>query len=106
MASFSKVSAATLANALNERSGFNSEELQDLLCDYFYDNNVDVEDSSDEESEAQKADVLPESDRVEGKIKTHRLQEGLQQGLACSFMGNYEEVQHQQKPYPSHQKPL
>ena len=69
MASFSKVSAATLAKALNERTGFNSEELQDLLCDYFYDNNVDMEDSSVEESEAKKADVLPESDRVEGKRK-------------------------------------
>ena len=36
----------------------------------------------------------------------HRLQEGLQQGLACSFVGNHEEVQHQHKPFPSHQKPL
>ena len=36
----------------------------------------------------------------------HRLQEGLRQGLACSFVGNHEEVQHQHKPYPSHQKPL
>ena len=36
----------------------------------------------------------------------HRLQEGLWQGLACSFVGNHEEVQHQHKPYPSHQKPL
>ena len=26
--------------------------------------------------------------------------------LACSFVGNHEEVQHQHKPYPSHQKPL
>ena len=25
----------------------------------------------------------------------HRLQEGLRQGLACSFVGNHEEVQHQ-----------
>ena len=31
-----------------------------------------------------------------------RLQEGLRQGLACSFVGNHEEVQHQHKPYPSH----
>ena len=36
----------------------------------------------------------------------HKLQEGLQQGLACSFVGNHEEIQHQHKPYPSHQKPL
>ena len=36
----------------------------------------------------------------------HRLQEGLWQGLVCSFVGNHEEVQHQHKPYPSHQKPL
>ena len=36
----------------------------------------------------------------------HRLQEGLWQGFACSFVGNHEEVQHQHKPYPSHQKPL
>ena len=36
----------------------------------------------------------------------HRLQEGLRQGLAFSFVGNHEEVQHQHKPYPSHQKPL
>ena len=36
----------------------------------------------------------------------HRLQEGLRRGLACSFVGNHEEVQHQHKPYPSHQKPL
>ena len=28
------------------------------------------------------------------------------QGLACSFVGNHEEVQHQHQPYPSHQKPL
>ena len=27
-------------------------------------------------------------------------------GLACSFVGNHEEVQHQHQPYPSHQKPL
>ena len=26
--------------------------------------------------------------------------------LACRFVGNHEEVQHQHKPYPSHQKPL
>ena len=32
----------------------------------------------------------------------HRLQEGLRQGLACSFVGKHEEVQHQHKPYPSH----
>ena len=38
--------------------------------------------------------------------RLHRLQEGLRQGLACSFVGNHEEVQHQHKPYPSHQKPL
>ena len=31
---------------------------------------------------------------------------GLRQGLACSFVGNHEEVQHQHKPCPSHQKPL
>ena len=36
----------------------------------------------------------------------HRLQEGLRQGLACSFVGNHEEVQHQYQPYPSHQKPV
>ena len=36
----------------------------------------------------------------------HRLQEGLRQGLACSFVGNHEEVQQQHKPYPSHQKSL
>ena len=36
----------------------------------------------------------------------HRLQEGLQQGLVWSFMGNHEEAQHQQQPYPSHQKHL
>ena len=36
----------------------------------------------------------------------HRLQEGLQQGLACSFVGNHEEVQHQHQPYLSHRKPL
>ena len=35
----------------------------------------------------------------------HRLQEGLQKGLASSFV-SYEEIQHQHKPYPSHQKPL
>ena len=34
------------------------------------------------------------------------LQEGLRQGLACSLVGNHEEVQHQHQPYPSHQKPL
>ena len=31
---------------------------------------------------------------------------GLWQDLACSFVGNHEEVQHQHQPYPSHQKPL
>ena len=36
----------------------------------------------------------------------YKLQEGLRQGLACSFVGNHEEVQQQHKPYPSHQKPL
>ena len=36
----------------------------------------------------------------------HRLQEGLRRGLACSFVGNHEEVQHQRQPYLSHQKPL
>ena len=37
----------------------------------------------------------------------HRLQEGLRQGLACSFLGNHEEeVQHLRQPYPSHQTPL
>ena len=35
----------------------------------------------------------------------HRLQEGLRQSLACSYVGNHEEVQHQHKPDPSHQKP-
>ena len=34
----------------------------------------------------------------------HRLQEGFRQSLACSFVGNHEEVQHLHKPYPSHQK--
>ena len=36
----------------------------------------------------------------------HRLQEGLQQDLVYSFVGNHEEVQHQHQTYPSHQKPL
>ena len=36
----------------------------------------------------------------------HRLQEGLWEGLACSFVGNHEEAQHQCQPYPSHQTPL
>ena len=36
----------------------------------------------------------------------HRLQKGLRQCLAYSFVGNYEEVQHQHQPHPSHQKPL
>ena len=35
----------------------------------------------------------------------HRLQEGLWQGLACSFVGNHEEV-HQHQLYLSHQEPL
>ena len=34
------------------------------------------------------------------------MKEGPLQGLACSFVGNHEEVQHEHKPYPSHQKPL
>ena len=33
-----------------------------------------------------------------------RLQESLRHGLSCSFVGNYEKVQHQYQPYPSHQK--
>ena len=33
-----------------------------------------------------------------------KLQKSLRQGLACSFVDNHEEVQHQHKPYPSHQK--
>ena len=33
----------------------------------------------------------------------HTLQEGLRQGLACRFEGNYEEVRHHCQPYPSHQ---
>ena len=32
--------------------------------------------------------------------------DGFRQGLACSFVGNHEEVQHQRQPYPSHQRPL
>ena len=36
----------------------------------------------------------------------HRLQEGLRQGLACSFVSNHEDVQHQRQAYPNHQKPL
>ena len=32
-----------------------------------------------------------------------RLQEGLRQDLACSFVGNHEEEQRQHLPYPSHQ---
>ena len=36
----------------------------------------------------------------------HRFQEGLGQGLACSFVGNHEEVQHQHQSCPSHQKHL
>ena len=38
--------------------------------------------------------------------RLHRLQQGLRQGLPCSFVGNHEEVQHQHKPYPRHQKSL
>ena len=33
-------------------------------------------------------------------------QEGLRQGLACSFVDNREEVPHQRQPYPSRQTPL
>ena len=40
------------------------------------------------------------------RLYHHQLQERLRQGLACSFVDNHEEVQHQHKPYPSHQKPL
>ena len=36
----------------------------------------------------------------------HRLQEGPRQGLARSFVGNHEEVQHQRQPSPSQRKPL
>ena len=36
----------------------------------------------------------------------HGLQEGLRQGLACSFVGDHEDEQHQRQPNPSHQKPL
>ena len=36
----------------------------------------------------------------------HKLKEGLRQGLACSFVGNHEEVQYQHKLYPNHQKPV
>ena len=36
----------------------------------------------------------------------HGPQEGLRQDLACSFMGNHGEVQHQCWPYLSHQTPL
>ena len=35
-----------------------------------------------------------------------RLQDGHRQGLACSFVGNHEEVQYQRQPYPSHQTHL
>ena len=31
---------------------------------------------------------------------------GFLQGLACSFVGNHADVQHQRQPYPNHQKPL
>ena len=36
----------------------------------------------------------------------YRLQEGPQQGLACSFVGNHEEVPHQRQPFLSNQTPL
>ena len=36
----------------------------------------------------------------------HRLQGDIRQGLACSFVDDHEEVQHQCQPYPSHQTPL
>ena len=36
----------------------------------------------------------------------YRRQEGLRQGLECSFVGNDEEVHHQHQPCLSHQKPL
>ena len=36
----------------------------------------------------------------------HSLQDGLQQCLVCSFVGNHEKVQHQHQPYLSHQTPL
>ena len=49
-------------------------------------------------------EILPEPARPLPCL--HRLQEGLRQGLACSFVGNHEEVQHQSQPHPSHQKPL
>ena len=39
----------------------------------------------------------------QGLYHVFRLQEGLRQGLACSFVGNHEEVQHQHQLYPSHQ---
>ena len=40
------------------------------------------------------------------RICRHRFKKGLQQGLACSFVDNHEEVQHQHQPCPSHQTPL
>ena len=33
----------------------------------------------------------------------HKFQEGLRQCMACSFVGNHEEIRHQHQPYPSHQ---
>ena len=36
----------------------------------------------------------------------HRLQEGLRQDLACSFVSNHEDAEHQRQAYPNHQKPL
>ena len=36
----------------------------------------------------------------------HRFQEGLQLGLACSFVGSHEEIQDRHQPYFSHQTPL
>ena len=38
-------------------------------------------------------------------LRLHRLQEGLRQGLACSFVSNHEKV-HQHQLYLRHQKPL
>ena len=50
--------------------------------------------------------ILCEKILSTSKTCLHRLQKGLRQGLACSFVGNHEEVQHQRQPYPSHQTPL
>ena len=36
----------------------------------------------------------------------HVFRDFKRQGLACSFVGNHEEVQYQHKPYPGHQKRL